>query len=659
MRNRAVGLFILFLSLSVLFPLAVAGEGGPCSDRCATERIPTLELEPVVSGRVLDVTVTPGILPMGPGGARILEVPDGYSLVDTIERTVWIPMGRSYVASALVDSVVPSNTTLSDTLPPTSLTADAWAAVDKAPTWLQDELADAFRFLSTANQDYFAAIINNAVDPYVDEIAFTIAHTPENVLTDANFYSGIITENVEVLYQIDQDLLYADIIDYGDAVSGGDYYSTVRYRVIDENGVLFEKEYDRDLYYWFIVHPKLSDELATYINPDAPFMDTPAAPPAGKFWRRYIYDSSDPNPNAPPENWLSLGEMLAGCQTLWNSKSNTEGAANGAIGIVSQWMDTVMRYDLPPSGERSIQPVRILHNHCGRCGEQQDLLAAAGRTALIPSVCSSAWANDHVWAEFFENDKWRLWDCSGGGSAVIDPPTYYDHWAFGGVSGVMDWRGDGYVWTVTDKYTPYAVLVARALDRNGRPVDGARIMTATFFNDGVSLVILVWGYTDSRGECSFLLGDQKTIYGRWDANIGRYPEVENQVVRIIDSTEPDQTYTWEYDNDHGVGDCVGNKATPVMRMFTVKGCAGCGIAAAASNVPNPFDPWRGESTTIHLDAQPKREHRGNQQQRAQTELKPAASGSDRVSFLTGGHLDPLARQPWFCRPRGAPTTILR
>ena len=80
------------------------------------------------------------------------------------------------------------------------------------------------------------------------------------------------------------------------------------------------------LVYWFIVHPKLSDELATYIDPDAVSMDTPAPPPDGKFWRWYIYTSSDPNPWSPPENWLSLREMLAGCETLWNSQSNLRGA---------------------------------------------------------------------------------------------------------------------------------------------------------------------------------------------------------------------------------------------------------------------------------------------------------------------------------------------
>jgi len=560
---------VLVLSLLCLVPAGTAFAGGPpcdaaddpsCDGACATETLGFPELEPVVSAEPLDVTATPRAQVEGPGAAPppppMPPPPPGYSLVRTLERDIWLPVGEAYVTS--IDTTTQS--LAEELLPPDVLTATAHQAVDYAPAWLQGELADAFGRLSPGNQDHFAGIILAAADPYVDEIAFTVAHTPAPVLTDGSFYDAIITENVEDLYAIDQDLLYADIVDYGDALTGGDYYSTVRYRIIDTNGDLVEKEFDRDLYYWYIVHPKLSDELATTIDPDAPNKDTPAPPPTGRFWREYIYNSSDPNPHAPGQNWRPLREMLAGCQTLWNSQSNVEGAANGAVGLVSQWMNTVMRYDLPPSNERAIQPVRILHNHCGRCGEQQDLLAAAGRTALIPSVCSSAWANDHVWAEFFENDKWRLWDCSGGGRAVIDPPTYYDHWSNGGVSGVMDWRGDGYIWTVTDKYTPYSTVNVNVTDRLGNPVDGARILLATYFNDGTTLVILVWGYTDSRGHVSFVVGDQKMIFARVDSPIGNFPVQDMQVTRIVNSTEPDMDYTW---------DCAltetGHGTVPVLR----------------------------------------------------------------------------------------------
>jgi hypothetical protein len=561
-KNRSHRTGLIICSSLLLWATQPGAAEQSCSQTGVTLPVCSMKLEPVASPRPLMVSAAPllepptaagqvALAPLARPGAPALA-PAGYSLLDSIERTLWLPLGEHYVAS--VETFAPA---VSEITPTLDLTAEAQQAVGRAPSWLQAELADKLRQLSDTDQDDLGRIINNMPDPYIDEIAFSIAHMPVATLRDDSFHNQVFTDNAVQLYRIDEDLEYAEIVDYGRSATDPDYYSTVRYRVLDPDGNLVEREYDRDIYYWFIVHPKLSDELCTYIHPELPG-DRPVDPPTGQFWRPYVYNSADPNPTPPPDNYPSLKQLLAGIQTLWNSRSNTEGSQNGAVGVVSQWMNTVMRYDLPPGGERSLQPVRILRNHCGYCGEQQDLLAAAGRTALIPTYGGSAIANDHVWDEFYEHGKWRLWDCSSNGRATIDPPQYYDHWGFGGVSAVMGWRGDGWVWTVTDKYTPYASLTVNLTDTAGNPVDGARVMLATWFNTGpgTDLVILTWSYTDTTGQCSFLVGDQKQIFARIDSPIGNFPTDTGQVVSIVDETEPDMAYEWNYTFDEPSHDTV-------------------------------------------------------------------------------------------------------
>ena len=77
----------------------------------------------------------------------------------------------------------------------------------------------------------------------------------------------------------------------------------------------------------------------------------------------------------------------------WNEAQNTAGTANGALGVIIDWINAVFTWTggpLPPCNDptnpnrRPIQPISIYHRHCGRCGEHADLVGAVCRTALIP-----------------------------------------------------------------------------------------------------------------------------------------------------------------------------------------------------------------------------------------------------------------------------------
>ena len=195
-------------------------------------------------------------------------------LIDSVSFTELIPVGeKCYI------SVQSGTNSLEVNFPPNDLTADAEAAIDIAPDWLKMDLKDNFRRLSETNQNSYAGIINNAQHPYIDEICFEVAHIAPQTLA-SSMALQLLTENVESIYEIAGFFDYVEIVDY----DGDDYYSTTKYKVL-EQGNIVEIELPRDIYYWYIVHPKLHKEVPNYINPATGY---PADPPTGVFWRDYL-----------------------------------------------------------------------------------------------------------------------------------------------------------------------------------------------------------------------------------------------------------------------------------------------------------------------------------------------------------------------------------
>jgi hypothetical protein len=408
-------------------------------------------------------------------------------------------------------------------IPDDGLTALARQAIEYAPEWLATDLEDAFARMTTSHQDTYAGIILGAVDPYVDEIAFVIGHTATQVLQSANFKTPVLTENAEDVYAHDPFLDYVDIVDYGSAGVGGNYYSTVRYRTA-ETGDTLEIELPRERYYWDIVHMKITDEFPTYINPE-----TGAAtdPPVGRFWREFLFTHAD-------SGYPVLKDELAGCLTLWEGNVDNR-TNNGAIGIMTQWILDVM--DFGSGAERPIQPVRIYHKHLGRCGEHGDITGAAARAALIATNSPLAMASDHVWNEFYDQ-RWVHWEPV---NVYIDSPWHYEGW--GKVFlGIFNWRGDDGIWTVTGQYTPHCTLTVAVTDSFGYPVDGAQVTIAKKIST-ITYYESTWGSTGNDGLCTFVLGDETDIYARIDSDLGTVPP--GPLYKLaVDSSIAGNHYTW-------------------------------------------------------------------------------------------------------------------
>lgn len=405
------------------------------------------------------------------------------------------------------------------------LTPLARQALDRAPNWLRLDLKDNFRRMDSAHQDTYADLILNCPDKrYYDEVCFQVAHLSPQTLTYGSFDSDLIVENVYWIYEIEQDLQYVRVVDYGDPDLGGDYYTTTSYRFLDEFNDTIEQEVPKEIYYWWVVSPKVSDEL--------PRMD---APVYGYFWREYAYTQAD-------SGYPLLDTALTYARVIWDgvrrdlSPGRPFADSCTAVDIVGNW--TTYTVPFPASGNRPHQPNVIAHEHNGNCGELQDLLCAAARTALIPTVCTHDINEDHVWNAFWLDGDWHPYqvDLGFGATHINNPGIAYDRDHGGGkdCSAIWNWRMDGYQWSDVERYSRSCTLTVIVQDRNGQPVDGA--LVRLFSEMWPDLKSALWqcfnGATNRYGIFTTTLGDHQNYYVSIESPLG-YTSAE----LIIDSTQ--------------------------------------------------------------------------------------------------------------------------
>lgn len=482
---------------------------------------------PPVLAAILCVLALSGI-----AGGTGLEIEQDWVLVDSINASIRIPAGETCEII-----FVNSSGTLAFNPPDDGLTSLATSAVAVAPDWLQTDLADNFSRLSSSYQDVYANMILGASDPYVDEIAFEVAHLAPQTLGSSLFEPDILTYNVTLLYENDPHLAYADIVNYGSASGGGDYYSTISYTVYEDPDTLY-LELPKEIYYWFVVHPKLHRERPDYINPAT---GAHADPPIGVFWRDYLFNHAD-------TGYPLLRDSLEVCTTLWNCDTNS--LDNGAIGALTQWITTVMVFQSHPHHN---QPVRIYHWHEGTCSVHSYLNSAASRTALIPATISVMYRNDHKINEFWER-QWIAWEPVG--THINDPRVYDPGWGWD-IASVFDWRGDGYTWNVTERYTDVCTLTVSVVDAVGNPVDGACIVLDS---DGVPGPRCLADYTSSTGVRQYLFGDSRLLKAKVMSPIGNYPPTGYYTISV--STVTGQHYTMEVSLSGEIIDLDMSPATP-------------------------------------------------------------------------------------------------
>ena len=410
------------------------------------------------------------------------------------------------------------------------LTDQALETLDLVPDWMRLDLLWNYCLLSAANQDRYAGLLlEHQGQQWFDEMAFTVAHTSWTILADPNWDETLLVNNAQWLYIIDQDLSFVTIRDY----PGSGYYSTTEYTVI-ENGDTVLVEIPREIYYWYIVMPRLSDEKPLQ---DASVYDT--------FWREYIYTTNDAGYPIMQEIMAPITVFYDGLQYNWpGSRPFTDNMM--AVDAIGKWCSATVHG--PPGSPRPIQPNRILHVHGGYCGEMQDILAAAARTILIPAVSTMNILEDHVWCQTWWQGQWIPWQVELGGNMtqINNPGIAYDftHGGSKECSCIWSWRNDGFTWDDAAMYTQTCTLLVTVTDSLGIPVDNAKVTVASEVWQGTTVQRGTWGETDRNGQIQFILGDNQNYYLSIGTTLGNFGSGGYEA--IIENSVPGQFYTFEW-----------------------------------------------------------------------------------------------------------------
>ncbi len=345
-------------------------------------------------------------------------------------------------------------------------------AVARAPSWIRLRLA---RQLELIKNESYARLILNSPRKYVDEIAFSIATCPVNAMPPPK----LLYDNAYFIYQNAKHIQYAKLIELENG-------TTIEYTTLD-NGKERHIVCPMHIYYWYVVHPRITFEDAEYVY--------------GKFWREYLFYHND-------IGYPLLMEKLKGIKYLWDNKTYYPPAHRTwkwsmqnhptAIEALNYWVGKTVNQ--LATGDRPGQPNIIAHEHNGFCGELQQISVAAQRAALIPSVGICDLGEDHVWREFWCNgwhecDNW--W--ADGGGCVANYSEYRYRWGKI-ISALFAWRGDSSIYDVTPKYIKNGdrgSVEVSVVDVTGKPVDGARVVVfgswkANNFKDKL------WGKTVGR-----------------------------------------------------------------------------------------------------------------------------------------------------------------
>ncbi len=266
-----------------------------------------------------------------------------------------------------------------------------------------------------------------------------------------------------------------------------------------------------------------------------------------------------------------LSQVIAAADHVWDGvvyeslSGDRSFAADGtmALRILGNWlgkntMDNISewreKYNAS-SVERAIEPVRIVYNHFGNCGEMQDLWTAAARTCLIPVMNVSDTNEDHVWNEFYHDGAWYYLqdDWSNAATRIATPGGKQDSDYCGENCGkttsfIFRWDGNGEIVSVIERYSQYITVEFEITDAAGQPVPGAKISLASEgYYEPHFKNLSFFVFTDADGKAAVTLGDLRNYYARVDSGAGSYPdETDNHYSTIVTDVDAvgGSSFTW-------------------------------------------------------------------------------------------------------------------
>lgn len=458
------------------------------------------------------------------------------------------------------------------------LTDNAKYAIKKSPKWLRNDLRDLFVLLKSNFQDKWANCILDAEHPYIDEIAFSISALSPEYLSSMYAHKEMFTTNATYMYKYDSLLSYVNIKDYGNS-DDDDFYSTTEYKFIDKNGDTVLKEIPKEIYYWYVVHPQMNDEIPGFVKIDqheSTHKGIMTKPQHGIFWREYMFEHNDPLiPNedfgsytsginekalitaskfVSEEEYKTLAQnildSLQNIQIVWDNKNlglkspyiNESYHPNNLIALLNRYAWSTTRFWSVSAVERPHQPARVLKWGMGRCGEFEDFTIALGRTALIPVTGIEGLSSDHVWNAFYDVtednniglNRWKVWETTITGfvNSYINHDKDGNRWA-----SVNFVRSDGLTKDIISQYSNQKGLVRIIVrDSKYKPIDGARVILAAKQSKDNGILLDNSRLTDHDGIAEFEVGNGRVYYAKVFAN-GEEMPVGNSVTGVSNNME--------------------------------------------------------------------------------------------------------------------------
>ncbi len=437
--------------------------------------------------------------------------------------------------------------TLEKVLPAYEATDKCKLALAESPEWIRKDLAINFELLGT-KADTFANLILGSAKVLKDEIAFQIANLSIQALTNSRFMKNInlLKQNAEMIYELDPQLKYVRLKEYAD-------YTTTEYKIKTASGYVW-KEIPRDIYYWYVVMPKLSEEgLWSEDNLNDPQQRT-----YGYFWKDYIWNNPNPNYDYTNVNVktavgevktiMKFQDMMTNAEYLWDGVKTYKyfgreiANTDGALDMLCNWASRAIPLDAEANKARAINPCQILYQHRGNCGEDAYLITAAARTALIPAIYQGTMREDHVWGGFWE-EGWQHFEffrgglvTSGWGWTSFDPAFYEtlapDYWV---LSIIQGWRADGWQLNNTEPYTKTCDVKLSIVDKaTNLPIPDLQVLIfASPGHPGDNNVAYSGTfYTGKSGVIEFKAGDAKLYFVQvYNKSLGYSPS-ETNVFRV-------------------------------------------------------------------------------------------------------------------------------
>ncbi len=340
----------------------------------------------------------------------------------------------------------------------------------------------------------YARLLEHTPRPLLDEVAFSLAHTPPEILRVlARLHQeDLFLENARGIYRADSALDYVTLLDLPDG------RTTALYA---EGDTL-----PPDLYGWYVVHPRILYEVpyrvdASYwhrspeeygVDRDSWLRheeDVYAHPDRGVFWRTlFLRDST--YGRTPLDAVAPARTLQEAVQRLYRFQGWNTG------GFMSFGYKT-----------QDLQPVVIYRKAYGSCGEQSILFAALARTALIPTYVAIDMGEDHQWNEFWCCGRWHHLDVNWDTLKGIDHPATSVMKKT--ITAVVGWRPDDSLFVITGRYVDTASVDFQVTDPRGHPVPGALVVLRSHWNHRDMRA--VWGYTDHRGLLHLPVGYQPPL----------------------------------------------------------------------------------------------------------------------------------------------------